>query len=76
MEVTGDQKKLLQALIRAAGVYINLELGYRQRARKIAAKTLPVLKELKKELTGSINADTLITALETLAEKPPRLSPR
>ena len=75
MGMTGDQKRLLQALIRAAGVYINLELGYRQRAQKIGAKTLPVLKELKKGMTSSINADALIAALENLSEEPPRLSP-
>jgi len=75
MRADGDQKRLLQALIRAAGVYINLEFGYRQRAQKIGAKTLPVLKELKKETTGSMDTDALIEALETLAIEPPKISP-
>lgn len=74
MEVTGDEKRLLQALIRAAGVYINLELGYRQRAEKIGAKTVPVLKELQEGLADSINAEALIAALETLSEEPPQIS--
>ena len=73
---SGDEKRLLQALIRAAGVYINLELGYEQRARKICAKALPVLKELHEELTGSIDGKALIVALETLSTDPPRLSRR
>jgi hypothetical protein len=73
MDATGDQKRLLQALIRAAGVYINLELGYEQRARKIGAKALPVIKELKKELAGSIDGDALLAAIEILSVEPPRL---
>ena len=73
---SGDEKRLLQALIRAAGVYINLELGYEQRARKICSKALPVLKELHKELTDSIDGKALIAALETLSTDPPRLSRR
>ena len=76
MTATGDRKRLLQALIRAAGVYINLELGYEQRARKIGAKALPVLKELHQDLIGSINGEALIAALENLRVKPPRLRKR
>ena len=74
MDADGKEKKFLQALIRAAGVYINLELGYEQRARKIGAKALPVLKELKQELTAHIDSKALIAALETLSPEPPRLS--
>ena len=74
MEVTGDQKRLLQALIRAAGVYVNLELGYRQRAEKIGAKAVPVLKELQERLAHSISAEALIAALETLSEEPPQIT--
>ncbi len=73
IQANGDEKRLLQALIRSAGVYINLELDYRQRARKIAKKALPVLQELGAALEGIIDADNLIAALETLAEEPPRL---
>ncbi len=74
MDAAGNEKRLLQALIRAAGVYINLELDYEQRARKIGAKALPVLKELKQELTAHIDSEALIAALETLSPEPPRLS--
>ena len=73
IKAEGDEKRLLQALIRSAGVYINLELGYRQRARKISKKALPILEELRAALDGIIDAGNLIAALETLAEKPPRL---
>jgi uncharacterized protein len=69
----GDNKRLLQALIRAAGVYINLELGYTRRAAKIAGKTLPVLQELRTNLISQIDIGSLIDALESLSKKPPRI---
>ncbi|MGA7278543.1 MAG: DUF309 domain-containing protein [Desulfocapsaceae bacterium] len=74
IEATGGRKRLLQALIRAAGVYINLELGYFQRAEKIASKALPVLEELGDSLTSVMHIDNLIEALQTLPDKAPRLS--
>jgi hypothetical protein len=73
MTATGDEKRLLQALIRAAGVYINLELGYRQRAAKIGAKAIPVLIASRTHLAALMNIDELIGALESLSEQPPRL---
>ncbi len=74
MATAGDDKRLLQALIRAAGVYINLELGYRRRAGKIAGKALPVLKELRGSIATQIDIDGLIDALESLPEKAPSIS--
>lgn len=71
MVASGNQKLILQALIRSAGVYLNLELGYRERAAKIASKALPVLKELKAEVAGEIDIDELIAAIEALAPTPP-----
>jgi hypothetical protein len=71
--VLWDNKRLLQALIRAAGVYINLELGYTRRAAKIAGKALPVLKELRANLISQIDIGGLIDALESLSKKPPRI---
>lgn len=73
MTADGDGKRLLQALIRAAGVYINLELGYSRRAAKIAGKALPVLQELRSDLASEIDIDQLIEALENLSERAPRI---
>ncbi len=70
----GSEKRRLQALIRSAGVYINLELGYEQRAAKIAAKTIPVLEESSAELASRIRVDELLTALQLLSRTPPRIS--
>lgn len=76
MTAVGDKKLLLQALIRAAGVYINLELGYRERAAKISAKALPVLREFRQPLKQDLDADGLINCLESLSPTPPTLVKR
>lgn len=74
MSATGDQKLLLQALIRAAGVYVYLEAGYPQRAAKIAGKALPVLERLQAAAADSLDMETLINALRELPAVPPRIA--
>jgi len=74
IDAQGDRKLLLQALIRAAGVYIYLELGYRDRAKKISHKAIPVLRQFKDDLLKYLEANRLISALEELTDTPPRIS--
>ncbi len=76
IKASGDTKLLLQALIRSAGVYINLECGYKNRAAKIAAKTIPVLRRYKVRLQQDLRAEELIGALEELSEQAPLLTKR
>jgi len=64
MKSNGDTRLLLQALIRAAGVYIYRELGYEARAAKIVAKTIPVLQRFQARLQQDLLIDDLIIALE------------
>lgn len=73
MTALGNQKLMLQALIRAVGVYINLEMGYRDRATKIASKALPVLKRLRSETADEIEIDELISAIDQLSPTPPQI---
>lgn len=73
IKARGGRKLMLQALIRAAGVYINLELGYRDRAAKIGAKAIPVLIRFHKELQKDLNAEKLISALQELAPIAPKI---
>lgn len=70
---TGEKKLLLQALIRAAGVYIKLQSGLVPQAAKIGAKALPVLKEQQEFLSFYIPAEKLIDALHRLDPTPPKL---
>ncbi|MDX9894504.1 MAG: DUF309 domain-containing protein [Desulfofustis sp.] len=74
MSATGDQKLLLQALIRAAGVYVYLEAGYPQRAAKIAGKAVPVLQCLQAAAADSLDMGALINALRELRTEPPRIA--
>jgi len=74
IDAQGDQKLMLQALIRAAGVYLYIELGYRDRAEKISHKAIPILKKFKDDILKYLDANQLISALETLPDIPPRIS--
>ncbi len=74
IKAQGDKKLLLQALIRAAGVYINLELGYRERAAKIGRKAIPVLIRFQQDLQNHLDAEKLISALQDLNPDPPQIS--
>lgn len=69
----GEEKLVLQAMIRAAGVYIKLEYGYRESARKIANRALPVLEEHKEFLAAYFEPEKLLRCLRNLTLPPPDL---
>jgi uncharacterized protein len=69
----GAMKLTLQALVRAAGVYIKREYGYYDSAARIAEKAVPVLAENRSLLIGYFHPDQLITALLDPKSVPPRL---
>ena len=72
----GNMKATLQALIRAAGVYIKREYGFNDSADRIAAKAIPVL-EGKPRYSGSyFKAETLTSALKSPRESYRRYSVR
>lgn len=70
----GEERQVLQAMIRAAGAYIKLESGYRKEAEKIAARALPVLEQYGDQLAGYFDPGTLRRHLRDLDLPPPRLS--
>jgi len=74
-EAEGDYKSILQALIRAAGVYIKLEFRYVEAAQKIASKALPVLEEHRSSLEKFFVVDRLLSSLKNLGQVPPELAP-
>lgn len=67
----GEEKLLLQALIRAAGVFIKQELGYDVQARKIAAKAIAVL-----EHTTLLSEYCDVTILTDALTKPGTMAPK
>jgi hypothetical protein len=73
MQAFGDEKIFLQALIRAAGVYIKREYGFDDGAAKMAAKAVPVLVANAHRLAVHIDPERLLAALRTVTGKPPLL---
>lgn len=69
----GPMKMTLQALVRAAGVYIKREYGYHDSAARIAGKAVPVLRENHAILVKYFNPEKLILPLCDPDMAPPRL---
>ncbi len=69
----GAMKLTLQALVRAAGVYIKRQYGYHDSAGRIAEKAVPVLAENRALLVSYFNPDKLIEALLDPDSVPPIL---
>lgn len=69
----GDKKMLLQALIRAAGMYIKLEHGFVPQAQKMAGKAVVVLEEQRDFLSDYFQPELLIDALKATNPNPPKL---
>jgi len=70
---SGDDKPILQALIRAAGVYVKLEYGYAEAARKMAGRALPVLEEHTAYIARYFPPEKLLEPLRNPSLPPPRL---
>ena len=73
LRAQGEEKSFLQALIRAAGVYIKGEYGFDEGAAKLAAKALPVLVANRERLAAYTDPDRLITALRSPRGEAPLL---
>ena len=69
----GDLKQTLQALIRAAGVYIKREFGFLDAASRIASKAIPVLNENRSILENYFDPDKLLSVLANQDHPPPKL---
>lgn len=74
MAAEGDEKRMLQALIRAAGAYVHLEQGNRSAARRIAAKALQGIEQHRQRLTPHFDPQLLLDKLRSLDPDPPRLA--
>lgn len=69
----GAMKATLQALIRAAGVYIKREYGFYDSAGRIAEKAVPVLEANRELLAKYFCPDRLISVLAVAEIAAPRL---
>ena len=66
-QATGDNKIFLQAMIRAAGVYIKGEYGFEQAAASLAAKALPVLEANRSRLAVYTDPEALMQVVRRQA---------
>jgi len=73
LRALGMEKAFLQALIRAAGVYIKPEYGFFEGAGKLAAKALPVLEANRERLAAYTDPERLLTALRSSQQPAPLL---
>lgn len=73
LRAQGTEKTFLQAMIRAAGVYIKGEFGFVEGAAKLAAKALPILAANRERLAAYCDPDRLLTALRSPQSNPPLL---
>ncbi len=71
IDPVGEEKLLLQAMIRAAGVYLKLEAGFPAPAARLAAKALPVLGRNRSTLGRYIDPQRMINALHHPCLTPP-----
>ena len=71
MMATGDEKKLLQAFIRAAGTYVHLEQGNLTGAKRIAAKAIAVIDSQQHRLAPHADPQLLLNKLRALDPVPP-----
>ena len=69
----GDERRAIQGLIKAAGVYVHLESDRLNSAERLAQKSVMALKEYEEELGFISNLNILIGALETCDSVPPTL---
>lgn len=74
MTARGEEKELLQAIIRAAGAYVHLEQGNLTGARRIAAKAVAVLEVHQDRLAPHADPRLLLAKLRSLDPKPPMLA--
>ncbi|MEW6501406.1 MAG: DUF309 domain-containing protein [Thermodesulfobacteriota bacterium] len=69
----GPEREILQAMIRAAGMYIKLAMGQPEAARKMATKALAVLERHRALLETTLPLNRLLAALKSVDPNPPKL---
>jgi hypothetical protein len=70
---SGDKRQALKGLIKAAGVYVHLEQQHREAAKRLAEKSLRLLRQHAHCLAFIANFETLLDKLRSGDADPPRL---
>ena len=67
-QAAGEEKKFLQAMIRAAGVFIKGEFGFTGAAASLGAKALPILQANWQRLAIYTDPDAFIEAIRSASQ--------
>lgn len=73
LSAQGLDKLILQAMIRAAGVYIHLDHGNSKGAQKMAARAVATLSANREFVSRFFDIDLLLDKLRLLDPVPPKL---
>ena len=73
LTASGNTKLILQAMIRAAGMYVQLDHGNAKGAASMAAKAVAVLESYRNEVPDVFDIDLLLTRLKDVDPVPPKL---
>lgn len=74
LKAEGKEKLVLQAMIRAAGVYVQLDHGNTKGAHKMAAKAVEGFSSNRDAVPPILNTDLLIDKLRRVDPIPPKLT--
>jgi hypothetical protein len=69
----GDEYQAIKGLIQAAGVYVHMESNHREAVKRLAAKSVVLIRNYAHRLGFISNLSALINALETCDPVPPVL---
>lgn len=72
-KTSGDEREALKGLIKAAGVYVHLELDHQQAAQNLAGKAEALLRKYRHVLSFISNLDDLLKSLKAVDSLPPQL---
>ena len=73
LHATGAFKLVLQAMIRAAGMYVHLDHDNIKGATSIAAKAVKALEDNRSEVPDMLDLDLLLSKLKDVDPVPPKL---
>lgn len=74
MDAKGQTKLILQAMIRAAGMYVQLDHGNTKGATSMAAKAVAAFEANRTEVPGIFDLDLLLNKLRNVDPVPPKLT--
>lgn len=73
LQSSGTAKLILQAMIRAAGMYVHLDHGNVKGAASMAAKAVETFEANRGEVPGILDIDLLLGKLRNVDPVPPKL---